>query len=127
MWLLRIPFLSLIVRLNSFDIEKYCSIEVYKMNVSPNDYLGKIFILVNGVNGYNTRRIVIKRPVTSISFDARVKRIYLEYLRRGYEIDMCYRSYFYPHENFDISLIIGDTPDANLSRKPQTKASHYRR
>lgn len=108
-------------------MEKYCSIEVYKMNVSPNDYLGKIIILVNGVNGYNTRRIVIKRPVTSISFDARVKRIYLEYLRRGYEIDMCYRSYFYPHENFDISLIIGDTPDAYLSRKPQTKASHYRR
>lgn len=117
----------LIVRYNSFDMEKYCSIEVYKMNVSPNEYLGKIIILVNGVNGCNTRRIVIKRPVTSISFDARVKRIYLEYLRRGYEIDMCYRSYFYPHENFDISLIIGDTPDANLSRKPQTKASHYRR
>lgn len=107
-------------------MEKYCSIEVYKMNVSPNDYLGKIIILVNGVNGCNTRCIAIKRPVTSISFDARVKRIYLEYLRRGYEIDMCYRSYFYPHENFDISLIIGDTPDANLSHKPQTKASHYR-
>lgn len=108
-------------------MEKYCSIEVCKMNVSPNEYLGRVDILVNGIRGVRSKRIVYVRPVTSIIFDARVKRIYLEYLRRGYEIDMCYRSYFYPHENFDISLIIGDTPDANLSRKPQTKASHYRR
>lgn len=106
-------------------MEKYCSIEVLKMNVSPNEYLGRVDILVNGVKGVRSKCIVYVRPVTSITFDARVKRIYLEYLRRGYEIDMCYRSYFYPHENFDISLIIGDTPDAYLSRKPQTKASHY--
>mgnify|MGYP004501594581 CR=1 FL=1 len=108
-------------------MEKYCSIEVYKMNVSPNEYLGKIIILVNGINGYNTRRFVVKRPVNSISFDARVKRIYLEYLRRGYEIDLCYRSYFYPHEDFDISQIIGDIPDANLSRKHKTKTSQSSR
>lgn len=108
-------------------MEKYCSIEVYKMNVSPNEYLGKIFIFVHGRNGFKSRLIPVVRPCNSISFDARVKRIYLEYLKRGFEIDMCYRSYFYPHENFDISLIFGGTPDANLSRKPQTKASHYRR
>lgn len=108
-------------------MEKYCSIEVCKMNVSPNEYLGRVDILVYGIRGVRSKRIVFFRPVTSITFDARIKRIYLEYLRRGYEIDMCYRSYFYPHENFDISLIIGDTPDANLSHKPQTKASHYRR
>lgn len=104
-------------------MEKYCSIEVFKMNVSPNEYLGKIFILVNGRNGYNTRLIVIKRAVTSISFDARVKRIYLEYLRRGFVIDMCYRSYFSPCKDFDVSLIIGDTPDAKLLREHKTKAS----
>ena len=86
-------------------MEKYCSIEVCKMNVSPNEYLGKIFIFVHGCNGYKSRLIAIVRPCNSISFDARVKRIYLEYLKRGFEIDMCYRSYFYPHENFDISLI----------------------
>lgn len=108
-------------------MEKYCSIEVCKMNVSPNEYLGRVDILVNGIRGVRTKHIVYFRPVTSITFDARIKRIYLEYLRRGYQIDFCYHSYFYPHENFDISLIIGDTPDANLSHKPQTKASHYRR
>ena len=108
-------------------MEKYCSIEVCKMNVSPNEYLGRVDILVNGIRGVRTKRIVYFRPITSITFDARIKRIYLEYLRRGYQIDFCYHSYFYPHENFDISLIIGDTPDANLSRKPQTKASHYSR
>lgn len=108
-------------------MEKYCSIEVCKMNVSPNEYLGRVDILVNGVKGVRSKCIVYVRPVTSITFDARIKRIYLEYLRRGFEIDMCYRSYFYPHENFDISLIIGGTSDANLSHKPQTKASHYRR
>jgi hypothetical protein len=108
-------------------MEKYCSIEVCKMNVSPNEYLGKIYILVNGILGVRNRLIVVKRPVNSIGFDARVKRIYLEYLRRGYSIDFCFHSYFYPRESFDISLIIGDTPDANLSHKPQTKASHYRR
>lgn len=108
-------------------MEKYCSIEVCKMNVSPNEYLGRVDILVNGVRGVRSKRFVYVRPVTSITFDARIKRIYLEYLRRGYQIDFCYHSYFYPHESFDISLIIGDTPYANLSRKPQTKASHYRR
>lgn len=108
-------------------MEKYSSIEVYKMNVSPNEYLGKIIVLVNGVQGVHTRRIVISRPVNSIAFDARVKRIYLEYLRRGYEIDLCYRSYFYPHEDFDISQIIGDIPDANLSRKHKTKTSQSSR
>lgn len=108
-------------------MERYCSIEVCKMNVSPNEYLGRVDILVNGVRGVRSKRLVYVRPVTSITFDARIKRIYLEYLRRGYQIDFCYHSYFYPHESFDISLIIGDTPDANLSRKPQTKASHYRR
>lgn len=97
------------------------------MNVSPNEYLGRVDILVNGVRGVRSKRFVYVRPVTSITFDARIKRIYLEYLRRGYQIDFCYHSYFYPHESFDISLIIGDTPYANLSRKPQTKASHYRR
>nr|DAG71902.1 MAG TPA: hypothetical protein [Microviridae sp.] len=104
-------------------MEKYCSIEICKMNVSPNEYLGRVDILVNGIRGVRSKRIVYFRPVTSITFDARIKRIYLEYLRRGYEIDMCYRSYFYPHEKFDISLIIGDTPDANLSRKHKTKTS----
>lgn len=108
-------------------MEKYCSIEVCKMNVSPNEYLGRVDILVNGIRGVRSKRIVYVRPVTSITFDARIKRIYLEYLKRGFEIDMCYRSYFYPHANFDISLIFGGTPDANLSHKPQTKASHYRR
>lgn len=108
-------------------MEKYCSIEVCKMNVSPNMYLGRVDILVNGIRGVRTKRIVYFCPVTSITFDARIKRIYLEYLRRGYQIDFCYHSYFYPHENFDISLIIGDIPNANLSHKPQTKASHYRR
>lgn len=107
-------------------MEKYCSIEVCKMNVSPNEYLGRIDILVNGVRGVRSKRIVYVRPVTSITFDARIKRIYLEYLRRGFSIDFCYHSYFYPHESFDISLIIGDTLDANLSHKPQTKAPHYR-
>lgn len=108
-------------------MERYCSIDVCKMNVSPNEYLGRVDILVNGVRGVRSKRLVYVRPVTSITFDARIKRINLEYLRRGYQIDFCYHSYFYPHENFDISLIIGDTPDANLSRKHQTKASHYRR
>jgi hypothetical protein len=37
------------------------------------------------------------------------------------KIDLCYRSYFYPHENFDISQIIGDIPDANLSVAHSTK------
>lgn len=106
-------------------MEKYCSIEVCKMNISPNHYLGRIDILVNGVKGVRSKRIVFVRPVTSITFDARIKRIYLEYLRRGYEIDLCYRSYFYPHESFDISDIIGDKAHANISYKPQTKASHY--
>lgn len=105
-------------------MEKYCSIEVCKMNVSPNEYLGRVDILVNGVRGVRSKRIVYVRPVTSITFDARIKRIYLEYLRRGYQIDFCYHSYFYPHESFDISDIIGDKAYANLSRKSQTKASH---
>lgn len=108
-------------------MEKYCSIEVCKMNVSPNEYLGRVDILVNGFRGVRTKRIVYFRPVTSITFDARIKRIYLEYLRRGYQIDFCYHSYFYPHENFDISLIIGDIPDANLSRKHKTKTSQISR
>lgn len=107
-------------------MEKYASIEVCKMNVSPNDYLGRIDILVNGIKGVRSKRIVYVRPVTSITFDARVKRIYLEYLRRGYEIDFCFRSYFYPHENFDFSDIIGDKAHANLPRKYQTKAPQSR-
>lgn len=108
-------------------MEKYCSIEVLKMNVSPNEYLGRVDILVNGVKGVRSKRFIYFRPVTSITFDARIKRIYLEYLRRGYEIDLCYRSYFYPHESFDISQIIGGVPDANLSRKHKTKTSQSSR
>ena len=108
-------------------MEKYCSIEVCKMNVSPNEYLGRVDILVNGIRGVRTKRIVYFRPVTSITFDARIKRIYLEYLRRGYQIDFCFHSYFYPHENFDISLIIGDISDAYLSRKHKTKTSQSSR
>lgn len=107
-------------------MEKYVSIEVCKMNVSPNEYLGRIDILVNGLKGVRSKCFVYVRPVTSITFDARVKRIYLEYLRRGYEIDFCFRSYFYPHENFDLSGIIGDKAYANLSHKYKTKTPQGR-
>ena len=92
----------------------------------PNEYLGRVDILVNGVKGVRSKRFVYVRPVNSITFDARVKRIYLEYLTRGYEIDFCYRSYFYPHENFDLSDIIGDKAHANLSHKYQTKTPQGR-
>lgn len=107
-------------------MEKYVSIEVCKMNVSPNEYLGRVDILVNGIKGVRSKRFVYVRPVTSITFDARVKRIYLEYLVRGYEIDFCFHSYFYPHENFDLSDIIGDKAHANLPRKYQTKTPQGR-
>lgn len=108
-------------------MEKYCSIEVCKLNVSPNEYLGKIYILVNGIRGVRNRLIVVKRPVNSIGFDARVKRIYLEYLRRGYEIDFNFQSYYYPDKDLDFSLISGEQTDAQILRKLKTKASHYRR
>ena len=63
-------------------MEKYASIEVCKMNVSPNEYLGRIDILVNGIKGVRSKRFIYFRPVTSITFDARIKRIYLaKYMR----------------------------------------------